>query len=181
MPMTLGAAHGIRVVSLSSTPFLDHRTTLTEESPVAENWSDDPYTITKGAAYVEAKRRVAEDHADIVIVIPGGTFGPGLSLSRALGRTSFNRSLRGAINGKVGQYVTYPVPWVFSEDVASFCVAALRIGSSGRTYLAFGAEDAQSTASWLNVACEVAGVGHRVAEMQIDPKAPKTLLSMGPH
>ena len=38
-----------RAVALSSTPFLDHRDTLTEHSPVAEHWSDDPYTVTKGA------------------------------------------------------------------------------------------------------------------------------------
>ena len=164
-----GARYGIRVVTLSSTPFLDHRSPLTEESPVAEDWNDDPYTQTMGAAYVEAKRRVAEEGADITIVIPGGTFGPGVVLSRAMGATSFNRALRGAINAKITEYVTYPVPWVFAEDVASVCLAAATEGTAGRTYLAFGAEDAQSTAAWLNVALEVAGADHRIAEVSIDP------------
>ena len=167
-----GAAHGIRVTTLSSTPFLDHRTTLTEESPVAETWSDDHYTQTKGASYVEAKRRAAEGD-DINVVIPGGTFGPGLVLSRAMQATSYNRVIRGAVNGKISEYVTYPVPWVFAEDVASVCLAAATTGRPGQTYLAFGAEDAQSTATWLNVALEVAGSDHRIAETTIDPGDPE--------
>jgi dihydroflavonol-4-reductase len=174
-----GKAHDIRVVTLSSTPFLDHRVTLTEDAPVAQQWSDDPYTVTKGKAYLEAKRRATEEGADIVVVIPGGTFGPGLSVSRAMGPTSFNRAIRGALNGKLTEYVTYPVPWVFSEDVATVCVQAATAGRSGRTYLAFGAEDAQSTASWLNLACEVAGSPHRVAEAQVDPSDPDHLARYG--
>ena len=174
-----GAAHGIRVVTLSSTPFLDHRQTLTEESGVAEHWSDDPYTRTKGAAYVEAKRRAEDEGADIVIVIPGGTFGPGLSVSRALTRTSYNRSIRGALGGKITEFVSFPVPWVYAEDVATVCVAAARGGLTGRTYLAFGAEDAQSTAAWLNLACEVAGVEHRVSEARADPDNPEDVARYG--
>jgi dihydroflavonol-4-reductase len=174
-----GSAHHIRVVTLSSTPFLDHRLTLTEDAPVAEHWSEDPYTVTKGQAYLEAKRRVADEGADIVVVIPGGTFGPGLSVSRAMGPTSFNRAIRGAVNGKLHEYVTYPVPWVYSEDVASACVKAATRGEAGRTYLAFGAEDAQSTAAWLNVACEVAGSTHRVAEAHVDPSDPEHLARYG--
>jgi dihydroflavonol-4-reductase len=174
-----GAVHGIRVVTLSSTPFLDHRQTLTEESGVAEHWSDDPYTRTKGAAYVEAKRRAREEGADIVVVIPGGTFGPGLSATRALTRTSYNRSIRGVLGGKITEFVSFPVPWVYAEDVATVCVAAARGGRRGRTYLAFGAEDAQSTAAWLNLACEVAGVEHRVSEASADPDKPEDVARYG--
>ena len=164
-----GAKHGIRVVTLSTTTFFRHETSLTEDSPVAEDWSDDPYTVTKGAAYQEAMRRVAQSQADIVVVIPGGTFGPGLSVDRAMGPTSFNRALRGALNGKIPSYVSYPVPWVFAEDVAVAAIEATRKGVAGAKYLAFGREDAMTTASWLNAACEVAGVTHRVAEVVIDP------------
>lgn len=173
------AHHGVRVVTLSSTPFLDHRTTLTEDSPVAVESGSDPYSVTKRAAYIEAKRR-AEEGADINIVIPGGTFGPGLVLSRAMSATSFNRVIRGAVNGKVAEYLTYPVPWVYVEDVAAVCVGAAKRGSPGRTYLAFGEEDAQSTASWLNVALEVAGVPQRVAELQIDPSDEEMTIRYGP-
>lgn len=160
--------HGIRCVALSSTPFLDHRQPLTEEARPADRWSEDPYTQTKGAAFVEAKRRVAEEGDDIVIVIPGGTYGPGVVLSRAMAAHSYNRVLRGALNGKIADYVTFPIPWVHAEDVATACVAAARRGVSGRTYLAFGAEDARSTAAWLNVALEVAGDDRRITEVRVD-------------
>ena len=87
--------------------------------------------------------------------------------------TSYNRVIRGAVNGKISEYVTYPVPWVFAEDVASVCIAAATDGVPGRTYLAFGAEDAQSTATWLNVALEVAGSDHRITETAIEPGDPE--------
>lgn len=173
--------HGVRVVALSSTPFLAHTEPLREDPPVLprEQWSDDPYTQTKGAAYVEAKRRVAEEGDDIVIVIPGGTFGPGVVLSGAMRSTSYNRMVRGVLNGKIADHITFPVPWVFAEDVASVCVAAAAKGTTGRTYLAFGAEDAQSTATFLNAALEVAGADRRVAEVRIDPDDPTALERYG--
>jgi dihydroflavonol-4-reductase len=169
-----GQAHGVRVVTLSTTTFFRHDEPLTEDSPVADDWNDDPYTVTKGAAYRDAMRR-AEEGADVLVVIPGGTFGPGVSVTRAMGATSYNRVLRGAINGKIPGYVSYPVPWVYAEDVALATVAAVRHGKSGHTYLAFGAEDAQTTAAWLNVACEVAGVPHRVDEVVIDADDPQAV------
>jgi dihydroflavonol-4-reductase len=163
-----GQAHGVRVVTLSTTTFFRHDEPLTEDSPVADDWHDDPYTVTKGAAFQDAMRR-ADEGADILVVVPGGTFGPGLSVKRAMGSTSYNRAIRGALNGKIPSYVSYPVPWVYAEDVARATIAATRHGKSGRKYLAFGAEDAQTTAAWLNVACEVAGVPQRVDEVVIGP------------
>ena len=161
-----GAKHDIRVVTLSTTTFLRHDTPLTETSPLADDWSDDPYTLTKGAAFVEAMKR-ADEGADVLVVIPGGTYGPGVSVTRAMGPSSYNRALRGAINGKIAEYVRYPVPWVYAEDVAACSIAATKLGSAGHKYLAFGAEDAQSTAAWLNVACELAGVEHRIEDVVI--------------
>jgi dihydroflavonol-4-reductase len=174
-----GETRGIRVVGLSTTTFFGHDTTLTEASPIADGWSADPYTRTKGAAYVDAMRRVAAG-ADIVMVIPGGTYGPALSVARAMHRTSFDRVVRGAIAGKIAQYVSYPVPWVLADDVASVAVAAIERGERGHKYLAFGREDAQSTASFLNVACEVAGVDHRVEDVVIDPHDPDAVDRYGP-
>ena len=164
-----GARHDIRVVTLSTTTFFEHGTSLTEDSPVASHWSDDPYTVTKGTAYTEAMRRVEEDGQDIVVVVPGGAFGPGVSVQRAMGPTSYNRAVRGAINGKIAEYVSYPVPWVYAEDVAACAIAAMKRGHRGHKYLAFGAEDAQSTAAFLNVACEAAGVAHRISDVLVDP------------
>jgi dihydroflavonol-4-reductase len=173
-----GQAHGIRVVTLSTTTFFRHDEPLTEDSPVAEGWNDDPYTQTKGAAYRDAMRR-AEEGADVLVVVPGGTFGPGVSVKRAMGSTSYNRAIRGALNGKVPSYVSYPVPWVFADDVALATIAATRHGKPGRKYLAFGAEDAQTTAAWLNVACEVAGVPQRVDELVIDAGDPEAVARYG--
>ena len=55
------------------------------------------------------------------------------------------------------------------SESAKTSIGAATNGEAGRTYLAFGAEDAQSTAAWLNLACEIAGVAHRVADVTIDP------------
>ena len=88
--------------------------------------------------------------------------------------TSFNRAVRGAVNGKISEYVSYPVPWVYAEDVATCAIAATKVGLAGHKYLAFGAEDAQSTAAFLNVACEEAGVSHRIAEVVLDPSDPQS-------
>jgi nucleoside-diphosphate-sugar epimerase len=118
---------------------------------------------------------VNEEDQDIVIVVPGGTFGPGASVKRAMSPTSFNRAVRGAVNGKISEYVSYPVPWVYAEDVATCAIAATKVGLAGHKYLAFGAEDAQSTAAFLNVACEVAGVSHRIAEVVLDPSDPEAV------
>ena len=174
-----GAAHDVRVVTLSTTTFFRHETSLTEGSPMAAVWSDDPYTVTKGRAYTEAMRRVDENGQDIVIVVPGGAFGPGVSVKRAMGPTSYNRAVRGAINGKISEYVSYPVPWVYAEDVAACAIAALKKGLMGHKYLAFGAEDAQPTAAFLNVACEAAGVPHRIEDVVIDPSDPEAVQRYG--
>jgi dihydroflavonol-4-reductase len=174
-----GAKHGIRVVTLSTTTFFHHETSLKENSPMASDWSDDPYTVTKGTAYAEAMRRVAEDGQDIVVVVPGGTFGPGVSVKRAMAPTSYNRALRGAINGKIAEYLSYPVPWVYAEDVAVCAIAAAKKGLAGCKYLAFGAEDAQSTAVFLNAACEAAGVTHRINDVAIDLSDPDIVQRYG--
>src|SRR5258708_2320586 len=174
-----GARHGVRVVSLSTTTFFRHDPPLTEESPPTTETSDDPYTVTKAAAYADAMRRT-DAGQDIVIVVPGGTFGAGLSLARTMAPTSYTRLLRGAINNKVAEYVRYPVPWVWVDDVAACTIAALRRGVAGRKYLAFGAEDAQSTAAFLNVGCAAAGVDQRVADVTIDPGDPSVVARYGP-
>ena len=174
-----GARQGIRVVTLSTTTFFRHDSPLSEDSPMASDWSRDPYTVTKAAAYADAMRRVDEDGQDIVVVVPGGTFGPGASVNRAMSSTSFNRVIRGAVNGKIAEYVSYPVPWVYAEDVAACSVAAAKQGLAGHKYLAFGAEDAQSTAAFLGVACEAAGVQYRVADVVIRPSDPTAVRRYG--
>ena len=159
----------LRVVELETTTFFQHDTTLTERAPLLDEVNDDPYTTSKSAAYRDAVQRVA-DGQDIVFVIPGGTFGPSPVPGRALGSTSYNRTVRAALRGRIADFLSTPVPWVRAEDVASVVVAALEAGKTGDTYLAFGKEDAQPTAVMLNLACEVAGVDHRVATVVARPE-----------
>jgi dihydroflavonol-4-reductase len=166
------ARDGQRVVELATTTFFVHEKPLTEQVTVLDEVNDDPYTVSKAAAYRDGVKRI-EAGADIVFVIPGGTFGPAPTPGRALGSTSYNRVVRAAIRGRIADYVSFPVPWVRAEDVASGVVASIDRGTTGDTYLAFGIEDAQTTAAFLNVACEEAGVAHRVREVTIDPADPE--------
>lgn len=163
-----GARHGIRVVALTTALYMDFSSTLTEASPLAPEPPPDPYSATKMQAHVEAMAR-ANQGEDVVEVIPGGAFGPGVVLSRAMGRQSWNRAIRAAINGRIDEYLmNMPTPWVLAEDTARATVSALWKGRSGATYVAFGAEDASDGAPFLNLACEVAGVAHRVRELWLD-------------
>ena len=114
-----------RVVEMATTTFFRHDTPLTETSPPLEphDVPDDPYSTTKYAAYVEALRRAAAGQ-DIVVVVPGGTFGPSPVPGRSLGSTSYNRAIRAAVLGRLTVYLHYPVPWVRAQDVAAATVAA---------------------------------------------------------
>ena len=174
----VAAGGGRRVVELLTTTFFEHVEPLTERSRALDQVGDDPYTVSKAAAHREALRRV-EAGDDIVFVIPGGTFGPAPTPKRAMGPTSYNRLVRAALQGKITEYISFPVPWVRAGDVAACVVAAADHGVTGETYLAFGQEDAQTTAVFLNLACEVAGVGHRVAETTVDPDDPATVARYG--
>ena len=169
---------GARVVLVSSVVVLDHRPPVTENSPLAGEPTDH-YGMGKLPALREGEARVAAGH-DVVFVFPGSIYGPGEPVSRALGKTSFNRAIRAAINGRVSEYLNKPSPWVLSEDVAAVVVAAWERGRRGARYLAFGAEDSMGGADWLNAACEAAGVTHRVRPRVPDPHDPELLRLYGP-
>ena len=66
---------------------------------------DDPYTVTKLAAFREVHRR-AEAGEDVLTCHPGAIYGPGLVAERALHRTSFNRVLLAAMRGRISAYLT---------------------------------------------------------------------------
>jgi dihydroflavonol-4-reductase len=155
-----------RVVTLGTTTYFDFKTApLTETSPVDPDAPLDPYTQTKRAAYLEAMRRAAEG-LDVCVVIPGGTYGPAPATERAMEAPSFNLRMLQAIRGELTETVRFPIPWSLAADVATASVAALDRGRRGETYLAFGPPgDVSSMATWLNRACELAGVTHRVREI----------------
>jgi dihydroflavonol-4-reductase len=175
-------AHGMRrVVALSTATFFNLSTDLPfEEAPVLENPPGDPYTVTKLAAFLDARKR-AEAGEDVLTCHPGAIFGPGLVVERALYRTSFNRVLLAGMRGRIKRYLAFPVTWVAGADVAAGSIAALDRGVAGERYLLIGRpEDTLSTAAGINRACQVAGIDHHVEDLdyRCDPEA--LTLEFGP-
>ena len=176
------AAHGMRrVVALSTATFFDLSTVAPfEEAPVLDNPPDDPYTVTKLAAFREAHARAAAGE-DVLTCHPGAIYGPGLVAERALYRTSFNRVLLAGMRGRLKRYLAFPVTWVAAADVARGSIAALDRGVAGERYLLIGRpEDTISTAAGCNRACELAGIDHRVEDLDYRSDPESLTLEFGP-
>jgi dihydroflavonol-4-reductase len=170
-----GKALGMRrVVALSTATFFNLATDVAfEDAPVLENPPDDPYTVTKLAAFLDAHQRAAAGE-DVLTCHPGAIFGPGLVVERALHRTSFNRVLLAGMRGKIKRYLAFPVTWVAGADVAKGSIAAMDRGVAGERYLLIGQpEDTISTAAGINHACTLAGIDHHVEDLDYrsDPEA----------
>ena len=167
--LVLDAAEAVgmrRVVAVSTGTFFDTSGGLErEDAPVMKEPSSDPYTITKMAAFQDAMARAASGQ-DVVTAHPGAIYGPSPVASNALGRTSFNRVLLSALRGRVTRYLTFPVSWVYAEDIARGCILALDRGVSGERYMLDGQpEDVVSTAVACNRICALAGIDHRVEDV----------------
>jgi dihydroflavonol-4-reductase len=166
-----------RVVALSTGTFFDTTTGVApEDAPIAKHPSTDPYTVTKLAAFQEATARAAAGQ-DVVTCHPGAIYGPAPVASRALARTSFNRVLLAALRGRLDRYLRFPVSWVFAEDVARGSIAALDRGVAGERYMLDGRpEDVMSIAAACNRAGALAGVTHRVEDVEpsMDPELAET-------
>ncbi|HEX4530675.1 MAG TPA: NAD-dependent epimerase/dehydratase family protein [Acidimicrobiia bacterium] len=158
-----------RVVQLSTTTFFDaRRAPLTEHSPLDPAPSDDPYTVTKRAAYLDAMRRV-DDGQDICIVISGGAYGRSPLPERSMVAPSYNARIALALRGDITEYVGFPIPWVDAGDVAHASVVATRKGVAGERYLAFGRPgDVGGVPYFCNVALEIAGSPQRVTEVAVE-------------
>ena len=157
-----------RVVQLSTTTFFDaQRAPLTEHSPLDPVPSDDPYTVTKRAAYLDAMRRV-DAGQDICIVISGGAYGRSPLPERSMVAPSYNARIALALRGDITEYVGFPIPWVDAGDVAHASVVATRKGVAGERYLAFGRPgDVGGVPYFCNAALEIAGSPHRVTEVAV--------------
>jgi dihydroflavonol-4-reductase len=157
-----------RVVAVSTGTFFDTTGGLErEDAPVSKAPSSDPYTITKMAAFQDAMAR-AEAGQDVVTTHPGAIFGPSPVVSNALGATSFNRVLLSALRQRLDRYLRFPVSWVFAPDVARGCLLALDRGVAGERYMLDGRpEDVVSIAVACSRMCELAGLDHRVSD--VDP------------
>ncbi len=162
-----GRALGMRrVVALSTGTFFDlSHPGPYEDAPLLADPPGDPYTVTKLAAFREVHARaIAGD--DVLTCHPGAIYGPSLVARRALHPTSFNAVLRAAIRGRIPMFLSFPVTWVCAADVASGSISALDRGVAGSRYWLVGRpEDAISTAAGCNRACEIAGVDHRVLDL----------------
>ena len=169
-----------RVVAVSTGTFFDTAGGLDrEDAPVMQEPSSDPYTVTKMAAFEDAMARAAAGH-DVVTTHPGAIFGPSPVASNALGRTSFNRVFLSALRRRIERYLRFPVSWVYAEDVAGGCVAALDGGVPGERYMLDGRpEDVVSTAEACNRICGLAGIDHRVEDVDVSDD-PALLETFGP-
>ena len=163
-------AANVRRTVVLATPviFEQGRAPLTETSPLAVDPLTTPYAATKTAAYLDAVAR-AEIGTDVVIVTPGGVFGPSPIVTRALAPTTLNAMLVQALSGELSSFVPLPVAWVLAEDVAAYIVAATDTRKAGEHYLAFGRpEDAVTVPKFLDRACTLAGGACSVVEAALD-------------
>jgi dihydroflavonol-4-reductase len=169
-----------RVVAVSTGTFFDTAGGLDrEDAPVAKQPSQDPYTLTKMAAFLDAMSRAAKGR-NVVSAHPGAIFGPSPVVSNALGITSFNRVLLSAARGRIERYLKFPVSWVFAEDIARGCVLALDKGVAGERYMLDGRpEDVVSIANACNRLCRLAGSDHEVVDVEPSDD-PELLKIFGP-
>jgi nucleoside-diphosphate-sugar epimerase len=163
-------ANGVdKTVLIGSMVMFDSTATVTETSPLAQVAPDGwDYAREKLATYYEGMRRVCrgENH---VFVVPWAMYGPSPFVDRALRPELVTTALWSAIKGMLTEYVRFPLTWPYAKDAARTALAALDGGVAGRTYLASGPPDeALSLAGFCNIGCELAGVTHRVREVEID-------------
>ena len=162
-----GVVYGMRrVVALSTGTFFDlSYDGPAEDAPLLDDPPDDPYTVTKLAAFREVHARAAAGE-DVLTCHPGAIYGPGVVSRRALHPTSFNAILLAASRGRIPMFLDFPVTWVAANDVASGSIAALDRGVAGERYWLVGRpEDTISTAAGGNRAGELAGVEQRVDDL----------------
>ena len=157
-----------RVVQLSTTTFFDAQTTpLTEHSPLDPNPSEDPYTVTKRAAFLDAMRRVERRPGHLHRHL-GRRVRVSPLPERSMVAPSYNARIALALAGEITEYVGFPIPWVYAGDVARASVVATRKGVAGERYLAFGRPGDVGGVPWFcNAALEVAGSDQRVAEVSV--------------
>jgi dihydroflavonol-4-reductase len=163
-----------RTVVIDSQSVIDPAFTQTERSPVILiNELDSAYVRSKRAMYYAAMHRASRGQ-DIVVVTPGAIYGPGIFVERALAPTSFTRLLQRALVGELESYLRFPMMWTYVPDLAEVCLRALSHGRIGRRYLAMGDDsDVSSIAAFCNQGAEIAGVRHRVTDIDpFDPAAP---------
>ena len=163
------AANVRRTVLISTLAIADRSFTITENSPlIPVDSHGSGYAHAKLGSFYAGMHRACRGE-EIVFVLPGAMYGPSPFIDRALEPTLFTGTLYLALTGKLENYVHFPLTWPFVDDVAAVTLAALDKGKSGHRYLGGGrAEDAYSLAQFCNMACEYAGVAHRVRDLSLE-------------
>ncbi|MGE0307391.1 MAG: NAD-dependent epimerase/dehydratase family protein, partial [Acidimicrobiia bacterium] len=166
-----------RVVAIGTGAAFDGSTTLTERSNVVPADTPDPYAASKRGAFLATMSRF-EQGQDVVVVLPGGTYGPCPVGKRSIESFGMNQRLVRALRGEPAEYLPARMPWSCTIDVAGVSIAAFERGIAGHRYLGLGAPDCDLTAAqFVNVALELAGLSHRVTEVPADRLNDLELLS----
>lgn len=177
------AAGGAPVVQVLTTTFFNPGDKpFDERSPLDLFFTNkDAYSVTKRLAYVEGVARVLNGQ-DIRFMIPGAIYGPTVCLEKGLGSSNFNDRIVQAVRGEMPPQLPLPMAWVTAADCAYVCIAALDKGVAGERYIANGVpEEAGTIAAVCNLACEMAGVPHRVQEVSKDDlDSPEMIKRYGP-
>jgi nucleoside-diphosphate-sugar epimerase len=85
------------------------------------------------------------------------------------------------MRGRITRYLAFPVTWVAGADVGRGSIAALDRGVAGERYLLIGRpEDTVSTAAGINRACEIAGIDHRVDDLDYRTDSDRLTAEFGP-
>jgi len=157
-----------RSLVVSTIGIFDASITMTESAHVLQiSPGDSPYTQAKRASYYDCMLRACLGQ-NLGFLVPAGIYGPSSNLERALADTSFDRLILRGIKGEITEYVDFPMNWVFAEDAARVALAGLDDDTRGGRYLAAGrGEDECSVASCCNMAAEIAGSPHRVANRSL--------------
>jgi dihydroflavonol-4-reductase len=135
---------------------------LRRAEPAAGGYPNDPYFSTKLEVARDGLRR-SELGQDIVELSPGATFGPAPTGSRGVVPPGFNSRIVLAVSGELDEMPTFGSEFNLASDVAATTVGALERGRAGERYdLGCRLDDVVDTVTFLNMACEAAGVDHRV-------------------
>lgn len=167
--LNAAARQGVRTVLLSTIGILPFDKTIDEAiEPTAPFDGEIPYMTTKRRAFHEAMSR-GQDGQDVVVVFPGGVYGPSPCVHRSLASSSFNAEIRSAVLGGIERFPALELPWVLARDVAALVLSAFERGTSMARYMATGRpEDVTTVPEFLSLACVTAGVEHRVATARAD-------------
>jgi dihydroflavonol-4-reductase len=170
-----------RIVVMNTSGAFDRRHTISEASAEVPGPVTDPYARSKREMHRMVMSAVGAGR-HIVTILPPATIGPAPSGRRAAEPPGFNSRMAASIRGEIAEFPQMPLSVALAADVAAAAVAALQRGRAGAVYLPWGRPDELVGAcDLLNMACQAAGVSHRVRPLSTDDLCrPEVLERWGP-